>query len=949
MVMRSIPELLNDSSSHVSIAVARHFKESSPPPSSSSDSDADVDELPFVPMPLSMVFSGSRVSINEIPGDEDVAGCSSVFADATRKKDSIDVTGARGVASKRAKNEVETPNEERTEKTTQIPLKKGSSVESDNSEIKAKRATMRRGSSADSALLLHIDPEEANANEDSEASNKSLKKAVSMELPNRSPSPGAAKLSQEDYALKLELMRQRLLRGASMDKKMSGLRGPLFETLGMDEERQTVSLDRNLRRSRLGPSSLTRAASSDSPGEDTPKTKVFRKSSSFTQGDSEPMPLHRRFGAPLEIPSVGSDSVEGKKLQEATSMSALTEQTEESMCASVAERETFITPSPRVTTEKITQIVKADKVDSESRSHSIITPIIVIEEDDEKQEKKENQELINNIEKNLKGNEEVRPNSRLSSLHERATGAVPSQSSDEVQSKDPFTIAKSATSPSPEHPAVFSRVAAAAQPPGTVSTSSNPDVPVAPRQPVLRTDIKDIDSEEVFEARFKKRESSLTRGLRKLTRNKSEEKSPVLNRKNVDRGEEVYRPGPRGAPLEMISKGLQEKSKSVQDLREEDKDTGLSLIGRFSLRGRRSTSIEKKGEKPKEEKHQDVQSAAVSKRVSWAFGRSKSLDTGAQKQPDDTEHQKAEESSVSAMRRKFESKVAGISGKIRTQSEERKDKDAQGSQKDVKKVTDSPILAMRQRFENKVAGISSKIRSQSEERKGDEERTRTPLFTRHRHSQSEGRGLKGMDLPENQLAKQTGTGASKESVESTSSIHSEKASESDRRSRWDRWGLTRGRKDKAPSQSDLPSSIHKEDGSSKTQQFILSASDFAPVFHIKLKDQILLEGEPVILSCLPAGSPHPVITWMKGIVFKLFGIIVFFFLKPAGQLLKILCLSDRKALEVDDRIHLISHPDGRQLLKITKSTRKDAGIYECLATNPIANTTTSCILSIACK
>uniref|UniRef100_A0A3Q1J257 non-specific serine/threonine protein kinase n=1 Tax=Anabas testudineus TaxID=64144 RepID=A0A3Q1J257_ANATE len=861
MVMRSIPELLNDSSSHVSIAVARHFKESSPPPSSSSDSDADVDELPFVPMPLSMVFSGSRVSINEIPGDEDVAGCSSVFADATRKKDSIDVTGARGVASKRAKNEVETPNEERTEKTKQIPLKKGSSIESDNSEIKAKRATMRRGSSADSALLLHIDPEEANANEDSEASNKSLKKAVSMELPNRSPSPGAAKLSQEDYALKLELMRQRLLRGASMDKKMSGLRGPLFETLGMDEERQTVSLDRNLRRSKLGPSSLTRAASSDSPGEDTPKTKVFRKSSSFTQGDSEPMPLHRRFGAPLEIPSVGSDSVEGKKLQEATSMSALTEQTEESMCASVAERETFITPSPRVTTEKITQIVKADKVDSESRSHSIITPIIVIEEDDEKQEKKENQELINNIEKNLKGNEEVRPNSRLSSLHERATG-----------------------------------------PPGTVSTSSNPDVPVAPRQPVLRTDIKDIDSEEVFEARFKKRESSLTRGLRKLTRNKSEEKSPVLNRKNVDRGEEVYRPGPRGAPLEMISKGLQEKSKSVQDLREEDKDTGLSLIGRFSLRGRRSTSIEKKGEKPKEEKHQDVQSAAVSKRVSWAFGRSKSLDTGAQKQPDDTEHQKAEESSVSAMRRKFESKVAGISGKIRTQSEERKDKDAQGSQKDVKKVTDSPILAMRQRFENKVAGISSKIRSQSEERKGDEERTRTPLFTRHRHSQSEGRGLKGMDLPENQLAKQTGTGASKESVESTSSIHSEKASESDRRSRWDRWGLTRGRKDKAPSQSDLPSSIHKED-----------------VFHIKLKDQILLEGEPVILSCLPAGSPHPVITWMK----------------------------DRKALEVDDRIHLISHPDGRQLLKITKSTRKDAGIYECLATNPIANTTTSCILSIA--
>lgn len=892
MVMRSIPELLNDSSSHVSIAVARHLKEGSPPPSSSSDSDADVDELPFIPMPLSMVFSGSRVSLNEIPGDEDVAGWPSVSADVTRKKDNVEVAGTRGLGSNSVKDEVETRNEEKMEKTKRVPLKKGSSVESDESQTKAKRATMRRGSSADSALLLHIDPEEGNANKDSEASNKSLKKAVSMELPNRSPSPGAAKLSQEDYALKLELMRQRLLRGGSIDKKMSGLRGPLFETLGMDEERQAGSLDRNLRRSRMGPSSLTRAASSDSPGEDTPKTKVFRKSASFTQGDSEPMPLHRRFGAPLEIPSVSNDSTEVKKLQEATSMSALTEQTMESTCGSVPER-TFILPTLGANQQQkqkesvkeqedmdgirekrtTTQLVKAE---SESRSPSVITLIIVIEEDDDEQEKKENQKLHIH-EKALEGDEETQPNSQLSSAYESFIQAVPPLSSDKAQSKDPSTTAKPSdtkSSTSPEHPAVFSRVAAADQSAGSVSTSSNPDLPATPRQPVLRTDIKDIDSEEVFEARFKKRESSLTRGLRKLTRNKSEEKSPVLNRKNVEGGEEVYRPGPRGAPLEMVCRGLQEKSRSVQDLREEDKETGLGLIGRLSLRGRRSTSTDKKGEKPKEEKHQDVQPTAVSKRVSWAVGRSKSLDTGTQKQLDEREQRKAEESSVSAMRRKFESKVAGISAKIRTQSEERKDKDAQGSQKDLKKVTDSPILAIRQKFENKVAGISTKIRSQSEERKGDAEGTRTPLFTRHRHSQSEGRGLKGMGIPENQLAKQTATGASKESVESTSSIHSEKASESDRRSRWDRWGLTRGKKDKTPSQSDLPSTINKQYGLSKTQQFIRSASDFPPVFHIKLKDHILLEGEPVTLSCLPAGSPHPEISWMKGISLKLFGVIV---------------------------------------------------------------------------
>ncbi|XP_034402759.1 striated muscle preferentially expressed protein kinase-like [Cyclopterus lumpus] len=946
MVMRSIPELLNESSKHVSIAVARHLKEGSPPPSSSSDSDADVDELPFIPMPLSMVFSGSRVSLNEIPGDEDVAD------GATRKQDNAETAGTRGGASRGVKEEEEeTPVEEKMEKTKQAPLQKGSSVEADESQTKARRATMRRGSSADSALLLHIDPEEENAKKDSEESNQSLKKAVSMELPNRSPSPGVAKLSQEDYALKLELMRQRLLRGGSVDKKMSGLRGPLFETLGMDDERRTGSLDRNLRRSRApGPAALVRAASSENPGGDVPKIKVLLKSTSFTQGDSEPMPLHRRFGAPLEIPSVGNGSMEGKKLQEATSMSATTEQRPESPSASPTKKTSFILPTTpgrldqqqkrnnvkerddmQSMNEKNrdgmakkrtkTQLEKPDEVESESRSPSVITPIIVIEEDDDDDdddEKKENQELHIN-EKDMKVDKTQ--NSKPSSAYASVIQAVAATASGTRSSESPTF---------PEHPAVFAKVATAERSPGSVSTSPNPDPAAGPRQPVLRTDIKDIDSEEVFEARFRKRESSLTRGLRKLTRNKSEEKSPVLNRKEGggergEGGEEVYRPGPRGAPLEMVSKGLQEKSKSVQDLREGETETGLGLIGRFSLRGKRSPSAEKQGEKPKEEKHRDAPKAAANKRVSWAIGRSRSLDTkepssaGAPRQPDE---RKDDESSVSAMRRKFESKVAGISAKIRSQSEERKDRDAGGSQKelvqrDLKKVTDSPVLAMRHKFENKVAGITSKIRSQSEERKDAEEGKRAPLFTRHRHSQSEGRGLKGMGIPENQLAKQTSAAASKESIESASSVHSEKASETDRRSRWDRWGLTRAKKDKTPSQSELPAPPKEEEGPSR---FIRSASDFAPVFHIKLKDHVLLEGEPVTLSCLPAGSPHPDISWAM----------------------------DRRPLQVDERLDLMSHPDGRQLLMIMKSSRRDAGVYECVATNPIATITTSCTLTIAC-
>ena len=877
MIMRSIPELLNESSSHVSIAVARHLKEGCPALSSSSDSDADVDELPFIPMPLSMVFSGSRVSINEIPGEEDVPAWPSVAPDGTRREDNPDITSPRGAAGKSLTDEEQTPNGEKTEKTKRVPLKKGSSVESDESETRARRTTMRRGSSADSALLLHIDPEEEKANEEVEASTKSLKKSVSMELPNRSPSPGAAKLSQEDYALKLELMRQRLLRGGSVDKKMSGLRGPLFETLGLDEQRQTASLDRNLRRSRAAPPTFTRAASSEIPGEDAPKTKVFRKSSSFTQGDSEPMPLHRRFGAPLEIPSVGSGSIEGKKLLEATSMSALTEQTTlESVSNSPTDKAQFLLPTPGVdqwkqnnvteheATEKRTktQLEPADGVESESRSPSVITPIIVIEEEDEQEERKENQEL--HVEER---EDETTAGNRKTSAHKSVSGPI--QTSEE--SKDPAAPLKlngTDTPTLPEHPAVFAKVASADRSPASVSTSSDPDLPAAASRPLLRTDIKDIDSEEVFEARFKKRESSLTRGLRKF-RNKSEERSPGLSRKAVEGGEEVYRPGPRGAPLEVVSKGLQEKSKSDQDLRDEDKDTGLGRIGRFSMRGKKSGSGEKKSEKPKEEKSQEVQQPAAGKRISWTIGRSKSLDT-KELNSAEREHRKAEESTVSSMRRKFESKVAGISAKIRTQSEERKDSDAEGSQKDLepktdlKKVTDSPVLGMRQKFENKVAEISTTIRSQSEERKGEAEGKRTPLFTRHRHSQSEGRGPQGMGIPENQLAKQAGTGASKESVESTSSFQSEKASEGDRRSRWDRWGLTRGKKDKTPSQSDLPSSVPQEEGLSHSQTFVRSASDFAPVFHIKLKDHILSEGDPVTLSCLPAGSPPPDITWMKG-------------------------------------------------------------------------------------
>lgn len=844
MVMRSIPELLNDSSSHVSIAMPRHLKEGSPPPSSSSDSDADMDELPFIPMPLSVVFSDSRVSLNEISGNDGVRWPNVV--DNGKKKNNVNEAGTTGGAIKSITDE--TPNEENLGSSKQNAIKEETSVESDESQTRARRATMRRGSSADSALLHHNDPDAGSGNEDSGVENKGLKKTVSMELPNRSPSPSAAKLSQEEYALKLELMRQRLLRGGSIDKKMSGLRGPLFETLGMENERRSSSLNRNLRSSKAGPSSLTRAVSSECSEEDMLKTKVH-KSVSFTQGDSEPMPLHRRFGAPLVIPSASCGSMEGKNLQEATSVSALTEKTRlESLSSLPREKTSFRVPAAEDLDQqhKESNVEEHEIIDRRTKTHperTDRTPIIVIEVDNG----------VGNDSQMLELNE-----NKIRTCNNAEANANNMESND--------------TAALPEHPAVFAKIATEDKSPASVSSYA--ELPTIPRHPVLRTDIKDIDSEEVFEARFKKRESSLTSGLRKLTRYKSEEKSPVSSRKVVDRGEEIYRPGLGGAPLELVSRRLPEKSKSVQDLREVHQETGLSLIGRFSLRAKRSTSTEKKRDKPKQDKQPNVQETTVNKRVLWAVGRSKSIDTaelnnaGTRKQVDDKEPTKAEESSVSAMRRKFESKVAGISAKIRSQSEERRAEQTWGSQKDLvhkdhNKVSESPVLAMRHRFENKMSGIATKIRSQSEERKGDVEGKSTPLFARHWHSQSEGRRLKELSIPENQLAKQTSGAASKESIESTSSIQSDRASESDRKSRWDRWGLTRAKRDKM-SQCNLPSSVPKDEDPTKGQQFIRSASDFAPVFHIKLKDHVLLEGDSVTLSCLPAASPHPKITWMKG-------------------------------------------------------------------------------------
>lgn len=879
--------MLNDSTSHISIAAPRHLKEGSPLPSSSSDSDEDIDELPFIPMPLHMEFSGSRMSLNEIQTNEQksekqegTGKCSGSPSQAQEEmecdreevaKNGVEMGKVRirkrsSLEDDRGSSDDETPAElVKKAEVTRKPLRRGSSMESDKPEVGRRRGELRRGGSADSALLLRITPEEGAAEGIQEDGQRVLKKAVSMELPRRSASPGTVKMSQEDYALKLELMRQRLLRGGSVDNKMSGLRGPLLETLGMGEEKRTMSSDRYSRTARLSP--LTRAASSDSTRDESSNPKVLRKAASFSQGDSEPIALHRRLGAPLEIPLA---QVEERKLKEAISMSALTEQIkldsrpetprepspkpptpesvmqesptkteseesfidkemkhddsisekldglttdnfdERSSTSGFSEKDMSISEEPMMESECTTQRnptpspdIQEETVDVDGKGEQEGNEEIMKEEEEEEEERtvtseKSNEKQIicqENIEDEREKSldtiintsspvEEYKnppasasetpssPSSETASSPSRVVlpdgtssayasimqtimvpttqplcqqhlspsiAAVPSNASTLDTPKTslaaaslpgvPLVSSGPSTASSTAHPAVYSRVASPDMITKEPSPSRTTPHSLSQQDLSVGANIEDITSEELFEARFKKRESSLSRSLKFLSRSKNGDKSQAMS-SDKEAGEEIYRPGPVGAPLELSHRRLEEKSKSVQDLREAQKDQGF--MRRLSLRLRRTPSAERKEETPNEE-----DTSPLRRRLSWTLGRRGSQD-----------------------KKELEMMHMDGGGSMREKED-----------KENKKSNESPVLAMRRKIESTVAGISTRIRSYSEERRSSEEKEpkRTPIFSMIRRATSENRGVKPHSLPQNQLAAQTGNGASSESLDSVSS------------------------------------------------------------------------------------------------------------------------------------------------------------------------------------
>ncbi|XP_066202476.1 striated muscle preferentially expressed protein kinase isoform X1 [Saccopteryx leptura] len=792
LVLRPIPELLRAPPERVWVAVPRR-----PPPSgglsSSSDSEEEeLEELPSVPRPLQPEFSGSRVSLTDIPTEDEALGTPEAGA----------ATPMEWQEQGRA-----TSQDQEAPRPQALP----SPGQESPAGPSPRRGELRRGSSAESALP-RAGPREPG---------RGLQKAASVELPQRrSPSPGATRLTrgglgEGEYAQRLQALRQRLLRGGPEDGKVSGLRGPLLESLG----------------GRARDPRMARAASSEAAPhhQPPPETRGLQKSSSFSQGEAEPRGRHRRAGAPLEIPVA---RLGARRLQESPSLSALSETQQPSPARPSAPKPS----APKPSAPKSPEPPAATPSDASQ-------PLAPQPAGEKAPEFK------------AEPGPAPKPTQPPAALQTPAPPLTPyaqiMQSLQLAGQKQgpPQGAATPPTEPK-SHPAVFARVASpplvtsnkrvpsAAAPP---APAEKPRVPTVPRRPgsSLSSSIENLESEAVFEAKFKRsRESPLSRGLRMLSRSRSEERGPF-------RGAEedgMYRPSPAGTPLEMVRRP--ERSRSVQDLR---------TVGEPGLVRRLSLSLSQRLRRtPPAQRH--------------AAGEARGGDG--------------------------ESSEGGSS--------------ARGS----------PVVAVRRRLSSTLERLSSRLqRSGSSEDSGGTSGRSTPLFGRLRRATSEGESLRRLGLPHNQLAAQAGaTTPSAESLGSEASATSGGSASGESRSRL-RWGFSRLRKDKGSSQPDLSASVQEDLG----HQYVRSESDFPPVFHIKLKDQVLLEGEAATLLCLPAACPAPRISWVK----------------------------DKQSLRSESSVTIVSCKDGRQLLSIPRVGKRHAGLYECSASNVLGSVTSSCTVAVA--
>ncbi|XP_060049624.1 striated muscle preferentially expressed protein kinase isoform X2 [Erinaceus europaeus] len=772
LVLRPIPELLRAPPERVWVAVPRRAPPSGGLSSSSDSEEEELEELPSVPRPLQPEFSGSRVSLTDIPTEEEALAGSEAAA----------ATPMDWQEQGRVPPQVQDPSPQALPSPGPEPPAGPSPP----------RGELRRGSSAESALP-RAGPREPG---------RGLHKAASVELPQRrSPSPGAPRparggLGEGEYAQRLQALRQRLLRGGPDDGKVSGLRGPLLESLG----------------GRARDPRLARAASSEAAPrhQPPPEARGLQKSSSFSQGEAEPRGRHRRAGAPLEIPVA---RLGARRLQESPSLSALTEAQPPSPVRPGAPKPSIPRPTGAPKTLEVPAAATPGQPAPEKSPETTPEPART-----------------------------PKPSQPPAAPQAPALPRTPyAQIMQSLQLPGQAHAApQGPAAPPPEpqpHPAVFARVAS--PPPGAPKRAPLVRVPAVPPRPGSSRSgsIENLESEAVFEAKFKRsRESALARGLRLLSRSRSEERGPFRG----DHDDGMYRPSPAGTPLELVRRP--ERSRSVQDLRAPAEP---GLVRRLSL-----SLSQRLRRTPPGQRHPGWESRG---------GDGDSSEGGGS---------------------------------------------ARGS----------PVLAMRRRLSSTLERLSGRLqRSGSSEDSGGPSGRSTPLFGRLRRATSEGESLRRLGLPHNQLAAQAGaTTPSAESLGSEASATSGSSAPGEGRSRL-RWGLSRLRKDK--SQPNLSASVQEDLG----HPYVRSESDFPPVFHIKLKDQVLLEGEAATLLCLPAACPAPHISWMK----------------------------DKQSLRSEPSVVVVSCKDGRQLLSIPRASRRHAGLYECSASNVLGSITSSCTVAVA--
>ncbi|XP_009460434.1 PREDICTED: striated muscle preferentially expressed protein kinase [Nipponia nippon] len=743
MVLRPIPELLEDTSNHLSIAVPRHLKES-PALSSSSDSD-DLDELPFIPMPHQVEFSGSRMSLNEIPTDDEAMG---------------------------------TPEGPRLEAVTP----------GDVSAMEWQSQGMGKPGVALGKRPRGTGPR---------------RPCVEAEAPGSSDEEAPEAQRRPEYP------RKAMRKGSSLESPSPPWSGRVRHRL--------------------------------------------QKSSSFSHGDAEPVVRHRRSGAPLEIPVA---HLEAQRLKESPSLSALSD------ARPPVPPDAPGPPTPSVVE---TAVPRAPAARAALGSRRI---------PEERSQPGASMAATTMGKKPTAGGQEEKTPTK-------AAGASGEGAARMGAPTTPQPLAPSTQAPKTSSYAKVMQAMGAVRggEPATEEAPRSPPAtpteppPAAPAPaPASRREakpdgssssllIQDIDSEEVFEAKFKRgRESSLSRGLKLLTRSRSEDRH-LAGPPATDEG--IYRPTPAGVPLELRRDrptGLAAKSMSVQDLHEVEKDRGF--LRRMSVLLKRTPPAERKKSRGQDGGSETPTSG---RRFSW------SLALGGSKERRDSESLKSEP-------------VGGGE-------------------------SDSPVVAVRRKISATMERVSARLRSLSDERPEGEGPGEL------RRASSEGESLRPgpppVPAPSSESLRSEGS--------TRSSVSTKGGGESQKRSRWERWGLSRSKKEKVASQPSIPSSLLREEGPAAGRPHAPSESDFPPVFHIKLKDQVLLEGEALTLCCLPAGSPTPRIIWMK----------------------------DKRSLQPDSALNVVSCKDGRQMLTITKVSRKDAGLYECAAANALGTAISSCTLAVA--